>query len=671
MDSESNTVSTVPEGEASRTQAAYVSAVSFVTDGGEDSVRFIVGRDLNESLGSFSVSYKFTGQKKDGRLSESRYFTLCYDREGINTKETVSIRMKTPDGYNAVGCSAFVSRIVYSDGREESFSEEDGISPASCVADRIKPDPEERKKVSEKVRRTVIISLSALIVIGLAVGGIFLGRYLNVTRVINELLEAGRYGEAYMIAGECGGNSLRRTVCGNIITKALGEKDYKTAYIYSSFSGREDTVFKRVEYELRNSGASALEGDVFTVLKKNTNDEEFDRTLKGFITVMCDEGNFPAAVTAASEIRDPSERDRMLENLVVDGVCWYSANSPLHGMAKYDKALEFFHFYETGDHDRDRDAARDIVDRCFESGDCAGAIVLSYYFGDCYDDFGIDPTKIEITPHNKSISLSLDYAYPLLTDEQKRAYHADALALSEEAYIIRNGTIAGSDVKNAVSVSAYENRAAVLLSDGKVVHLSNNKHNTVSSVPDEVNGVQIAVGEAHTVILNADGTVTAVGDNSRGQCNTGEWRDIVEIAAGRNFTLGLRSDGTLVACGSDKCGQCIVGAFANVISVEACDQTSVLLFRDGTVALRGECSMGLYKASKFTNVEQVKAGGSTVIVRYSDGTFGMADGSVNNSCGDITAWNSEDITEFAAGSQCIAYFDKNGRVNITGDGAPK
>ena len=59
----------------------------------------------------------------------------------------------------------------------------------------------------------------------------------------------------------------------------------------------------------------------------------------------------------------------------------------------------------------------------------------------------------------------------------------------------------------------------------------------------------VAVGGYHTVGLKADGTVVAEGLNDYGQCNVGNWTDIVQVAAGGHHTVGLKSDGTVVAVG--------------------------------------------------------------------------------------------------------------------------
>lgn len=75
----------------------------------------------------------------------------------------------------------------------------------------------------------------------------------------------------------------------------------------------------------------------------------------------------------------------------------------------------------------------------------------------------------------------------------------------------------------------------------------------------------IAAGHRHSIVLKADGTVMAVGNNKLGQCNVRDWRNIIAVAAGNvhratntgnAHTIGLKSDGTVVAVGDNEYGQC-------------------------------------------------------------------------------------------------------------------
>lgn len=62
-------------------------------------------------------------------------------------------------------------------------------------------------------------------------------------------------------------------------------------------------------------------------------------------------------------------------------------------------------------------------------------------------------------------------------------------------------------------------------------------------------------GEGHIVALRKDGKVVAVGDNTYGQCEVDNWKDIVAISAGDYHTVGLTKDGKVLS--TDKEGDSI------------------------------------------------------------------------------------------------------------------
>lgn len=105
-------------------------------------------------------------------------------------------------------------------------------------------------------------------------------------------------------------------------------------------------------------------------------------------------------------------------------------------------------------------------------------------------------------------------------------------------------------------------------------------------------------GEAgHVVALKSDGTVVAVGDNRKGQCNvTGkEWRDIVAISAGAYHTVGLRSDGSVVTTLDPKKyekSNRIITNWDNIIAISAGYGFTLGLTKDGTVLGAGNENEG-------------------------------------------------------------------------------
>ena len=103
------------------------------------------------------------------------------------------------------------------------------------------------------------------------------------------------------------------------------------------------------------------------------------------------------------------------------------------------------------------------------------------------------------------------------------------------------------------------------------------------------------LGKGHIVGLRSDGTVVAVGDNSFGQCNVEEWRDIIAISAGDYHTVGLKSDGTVVTTQSESelpktCE--IIRDWVDVTAISAGYGYTLALKSDGTYKRRALTKMG-------------------------------------------------------------------------------
>ncbi|MBE6765481.1 MAG: hypothetical protein E7546_06355 [Ruminococcaceae bacterium] len=126
----------------------------------------------------------------------------------------------------------------------------------------------------------------------------------------------------------------------------------------------------------------------------------------------------------------------------------------------------------------------------------------------------------------------------------------------------------------------------------------------------------VAVGWYHTAAVKSDGGAVACGLNDKGQCDVGEWNDIVQIAAGAYHTVGLRSDGTVVATGDNKSGQCNVGEWKDVVQIAAGDYDTVALLRDGTVVSTGHHD---YDIDGWHGVSRISAGAYMVCAIYGKG----------------------------------------------------
>jgi len=203
-----------------------------------------------------------------------------------------------------------------------------------------------------------------------------------------------------------------------------------------------------------------------------------------------------------------------------------------------------------------------------------------------------------------------------------------------------------------------------LKSDGTVVAVGYNSYGQCN-VGNWTDIIQVDGGYEHTVGLKSDGTVVAIGYNEYGQCNVGNWTDIMQVVAGRRHTVGLESDGTVVAAGSNEYGQCNVGDWTDIIQIAAGANSwhTVGLKSDGTVVAvgggwDGECDVGAW-----TDVIQVAAGGHHTVGLRSDGTvFALG----RNNYGECNLGSWTNIVQIATGCQLTVGLKSDGTVVAAG-----
>ena len=115
---------------------------------------------------------------------------------------------------------------------------------------------------------------------------------------------------------------------------------------------------------------------------------------------------------------------------------------------------------------------------------------------------------------------------------------------------------------------------------------------------------QVFAGSGHTLLLRSDGSVVAIGDNRRGQCNIpplDEGMTYTQVSAGGPHTVFLRSDDCAVAIGDNSCGQCNIPplpAGMTYTHIAAGFVHTVLLRSDGSVVAiggneSGHCNISL------------------------------------------------------------------------------
>ena len=184
-----------------------------------------------------------------------------------------------------------------------------------------------------------------------------------------------------------------------------------------------------------------------------------------------------------------------------------------------------------------------------------------------------------------------------------------------------------------------------LESDGTVVAVGYNGDGECN-VGGWTDITQVAAGGFHTVGLKDDGTVVATGHTYFGECNVGGWSDIVHVTAGRCHTVGVKTDGTVVAVGDNSYGEGDVGGWSDIVHVTAGQHHTVGLESDGTVVAVGENGYGQCNVGGWTDITQVAAGRIHTVGVKTDGTVVAVGENCYGQC-NVGGWT--DIIQVAAG----------------------
>ncbi len=218
-----------------------------------------------------------------------------------------------------------------------------------------------------------------------------------------------------------------------------------------------------------------------------------------------------------------------------------------------------------------------------------------------------------------------------------------------------------SGAREILSAGGYH--TVGLKSDGTVVAVGENSKGRCN-VFDWEDIVAVSAGSYHTVGLKSDGTVVAVGYSKDGRCDVSDWEDIVAISAGASHTVGLKSDGTVVAVGHNQYGQCDVSDWEDIVAVSAGSYHTVGLKSDGTVVAVGYNKDGRCDVSDWEDIVAISASASHTVGLKSDGTVVAVGDNYDNEC-NVYDW--EDIVAISAGTFYTVGLKSDGTVVSVGD----
>ena len=150
----------------------------------------------------------------------------------------------------------------------------------------------------------------------------------------------------------------------------------------------------------------------------------------------------------------------------------------------------------------------------------------------------------------------------------------------------------------------------------------------------------MSFGERHSVGLQRDGTVVAAGQNTYGQCNVSEWRDVIAVSAGSEHTIGLRADGT-VLCAGTKHSE--IEKWTNIKSIASVQRVALGVREDGTVVKVGYRTMkdSFPELDEWRDIASITVVNSYLFGLRNDGTIVTTDPNAK----EMTKWT--DVVKIA------------------------
>ncbi len=675
--------------------AAIIAVALTKREGKPDLLRFAIRRDLSVPISAFTIRYRFSSLPVFKDDADNKFNTYVYDAGDVNTAELIEISAEIPSRMSVTDCGAYISEIALDganaityDASEYRFMRKRANTPTPPAAQSAqnpgaptpKPvDPPKtvpQKPVQKRVlsreerearrgKRLAVILAAVLVILVLEViGCVSLYNYLGVKNSTDMLMNDERYNEAYKLALLENRDSLLQRVCEKAALYYYSAGDLETAYVYALGAPKPfpDLIVDYAARSVINPSTAKINENAFRVAKMSENDKKFDSITHNVCDVLAAGGDYPNALRVASEIRDAADRAETENTVFKNALTYYISTH------RYREATAFIE--ELDNIDTFKSTRADVINAAIEVAKSLNNNAAIIYLSQCYPEYtSISAADTYIAEDDLGVRSEFSIIYPLLSATQRRAYHAQSVAIwDDDAIVIKNGAIAGTKITDAISVDTNEAITLVLRKSGKVSIVTKDGMTAPFSAPSYTDIIDIALGEDHAVLLHANGTVSVLGDNKFGEGNVSEWTDIVAVAAGQRFTLGLRADGTVVAAGSNSCGQCDVSVYRNVVDIAACNQSAVMLFSDGTVMVQGYRSMGLDKVEALSGVKRIRAGASAIIVALEDGSYKLFSGAYGGSYGDPYNWLN--MTAFDVGVMCIAGTDNIGVLFCDGDGIP-
>ena len=175
---------------------------------------------------------------------------------------------------------------------------------------------------------------------------------------------------------------------------------------------------------------------------------------------------------------------------------------------------------------------------------------------------------------------------------------------------------------NVLQTSCGDAHSLILLADGTVAGWGSNRYGQTDVPPNLTHVTAVAAGAWHSLALQADGTVVAWGAGGEQTRVPDGLTDVVAIAAGNYHSLALKRDGTVVAWGNNFDRQTEVPkSLSHIVAIAAGSSHSLALRVDGSVFSWGGDFFGPVQVpSGLGSVIAIAAGDSRSLALRANGT---------------------------------------------------
>lgn len=223
----------------------------------------------------------------------------------------------------------------------------------------------------------------------------------------------------------------------------------------------------------------------------------------------------------------------------------------------------------------------------------------------------------------------------------------DIFALRTDGTILSTGCIIDSDAEyddtvefpemerwtDIVSLATSEFRAYAVKADGTVLYAGGATFDGINAddLLHETNVLKVSAGDDHVVFLHNDGSVSAYGRNTYGQCNVTEWSNIADISTTDVATIGYKSDGSIIRAGFSEVREAVKSAAADFAFQKGVkdyiftENANFYLQTDKTVSVVPLNTTGLYESvSEWKDIVQISTndyyGHTEIVGLKADGT---------------------------------------------------